>query len=172
MSESPQLGEVLEGYLETAQELLADWTPYVTGVSAKLSAGSYGQPEAAADFPAFAKLVAESAFKAGGQLVRTMAVLGSDFSTTSTEGGYVIEAQKVAVELTLSLKGDLKSVTGQVLPADRVTIVPATLVPPATDFALVVDAQGIKARTYDGFVVAKNPAGAVVQTIPVSRTVG
>ncbi|MCX6397949.1 MAG: hypothetical protein NTV23_15785 [Propionibacteriales bacterium] len=171
MSENLQIGEVLEGYAEATQELVAEWTPYLTGLSGKATSGSYGPTEVADEFPALVQLVAASLFKLSGQAVRTVEVLSSDLTEAPSVDGYVVAAQKVATTLTLKLKGDLVSVTGEVLPMKQVTLVPDHVVAPA-DFDVVADGNGFKARTYDGMVLATDPTGALVQEIFVSVSVG
>lgn len=171
MSEYPQIGEVIEGYAELAQDLLASWAPYLTSVSAKVGANTYGPADASADFSAWAKLVADSVFRIGSEALDALSILSSDFDEKGAVGVYDVDPQKAIVARTLALKGDLKSVTGKVLPKDRIELVPDTLVPPSTQFELVVDETGMKARTYDGYVLATDAAGAV-EEIPVSWTVG
>ena len=63
------------------------------------------------------------------------------------------------------------SVSGQKLPKARVKPVPDTLPPQVTAFDLDIDGDGIKARTYDGVIVATDTSGTV-EEIKVSVTVG
>jgi len=52
------------------------------------------------------------------------------------------------------------SVTGEVLPKGRITFVPDDhLAPGETEFALEVNGNGVKARTYDGWIVATGANG-------------
>lgn len=171
MSEVPQVSEALEGYAVLAQQLVADWTPYLTEVSAKLGSGTYGPDDAGDDFSALAKLIADSLFAIGSEAMDALAILTSDFSEESTIGGFGTDPSKAGTVRTLTVKGDLVSVSGQVLPKGRVTPVPNSLVPPATQFVLDVNGDGMKARTYDGVVLSTDAAGAV-QEIPVSVMVG
>lgn len=170
MSESPQIGEVIEGYAELAQDLLASWTPYLTGLTAKVGANQYGPDDAKADFSVLAKLVTDSMFRIGSEALDALSILSDDFDETGAIDVFDLP-QKVTGHRTLTLKGDLKSVTGKILPKDRIVLVPDTLVPPATQFSMVVDETGMKARTYDGYVLATAATGAV-EEIPVSWTVG
>lgn len=171
MSEVPQISEAVQGYAELAQQLLADWTPYVTGLSTKVAAGTYGPEDIEADFSSLVKLVADSLFAIGSEAVDALAILTSDFSDESTVDGYCTNPAMAGTVRTLTIKGDLKSVTEQVLPKDRVKPVPATLNPKKIAFDLKVDGAEMKARTYDGFVVSTDAAG-VVEEIPVSVTIG
>ena len=171
MSEVPQISEAVEGYAVLAQQLVTDWTPYLTGLSAKAAAGSYGPDDASADFSALAKLITDSLFAIGSEAMDALAILTSDFSEESKVGGFETDPAKAGTVRTLTLKGDLKSVSGQVLPKERVTPVPASLVPPATQFGLDVNGDGMKSRTYDGFVLSTDAAGAV-QEIPVTVMIG
>jgi hypothetical protein len=171
MNEVSRVGEVLEGYAVLVNQLMADWTPYVNDVTTTLSSGSYDAEDAAADFPQLAKLVTDSLMAIGSELVDAYAILTSDFSEQTLVAGYGADPAKATTTRTLTVKGDLVSVSGQVLPHQRVTPVPATLAPTHTQFELDVDADGIKARTYDGFVLVTDAAGSQ-EEIPVTVMIG
>lgn len=171
MTEGSPLGEALEGYGVMVGSLVADWTPYLTALSAKVSADTYGPDDAKAEFPALAKLVADSMIRIGSEAVDALEILTSDFDETSAVAYAVGKTLKVSGTVTLTLTDDLKSVTGEVLPRSKVTIVPATAVVPDLDFTLEVDGNGLKARTYDGYVRATD-ANGVVEDFFVSRTIG
>jgi hypothetical protein len=157
--------------MELADQLIENWTPYVTGVAAKLDANGYGAKEAEADLPVVAKLVTKSALSAGFEALDVAAILTDEFSEQKVVGGFRADPAKSGTDRTLTLKGNLKSVTGPEIPVARVKVVPDKLPPQATDFALEVNGDGLKARTYDGYVVATDPAGAV-EEIFVSVTIG
>lgn len=171
MSEVPQFSEAVEGYAVLAQQLVADWTPYLTGMSAKVGSGTYTQDAASADFSALAKLIADSLFAIGSEAMDALAISTSTFSEESTVGGYGTDAAKAGTVRTLTVKADLTSVTGQVLPKERVTPVPASLAPSSIEFDLDVNGDGMKGRTYDGYVLSTDAAG-VVEEIPVSVMIG
>lgn len=173
MTEGTPIGEALEGYAVMFQALIDDWTPYLDGLSTKVSSGTYGPDDVTAEFPALVKLVAESMIRVGSEAADALAILNSDFDET-TEVEYDVEgALKVTGEVTLALTGDLKSVSGEILPQAYVKVVPATAVAPHLDFVLEVDGtgEGFKARTYDGYVRATDASGAV-EDFFVSRTIG
>jgi len=171
MSDVPRFSEVLEGYQDLASHLLESWTPFISGVSAKVEAGTYDSDEAANDFPTVAKLITDSLMAIGSEAIDALAILTSDFSEETTVGGYATDPAKAATTRTLSVKDDLKSVSGQVLPKERVNLEPDTLAPSHTQFVIDVDGDGLKARTYDGHVVATDEVGGS-EEIFVSVTVG
>jgi len=171
MTDGSPLGEALEGYGVMFQDLVDDWTPYLTALSAKVGADTYGPDEAKAEFPALAKLVVDSMIRVGSEAVDALEILTSDFDETSSEAYHVVKPLTVTGAVTLTLADDLRSVTGEVLPRSKVTVVPATAVVPDLDFTLEVDGNGLKARTYDGFVRATD-ANGVVEDFFVSRTIG
>lgn len=170
MSDVDRFGEVFEGYLELAKDLLASWTPFVTSVSAK--AGTYSSADASADFPAGVKLVADSLMDIGSEAIDALAILTGDFSEEVEVVGYTDPAKSGAAR-TLALKDDLKSASGETLRKELVRIRPAAHVlgPNETEFILKVNGDGLKARTYDGIVVATDNA-VVVDEIFVSVTIG
>lgn len=161
MDELTRLTEVLEGYAELAAELATNWASFLHDLSTKAGTGAYGPDEAAADFPAAARLALTSLMAIGSEAVDALAIMTSDFSEETTEGGLTLPAAKTS--RTLAVKADFTSVTGKVLPKDRITIVPNHLAPGETQFALEVDGDGLKARTYDGWVVATDADGAEVE---------
>jgi hypothetical protein len=171
MSNVPRFSEVFEGYVDLANQLLGSWTPFVSGVSAKVDAGTYDADEAAADFPTVAKLVTDSLILIGSEAIDALSILTSDFSEETTVGGYGTDPAKAATTRTLSVKDDLKSVSGQVLPKEKVDLQPDTLAPSHTQFVIDVDGDGLKARTYDGHVVATDETGDS-EDIFVSVTIG
>jgi hypothetical protein len=161
MSESPQFGEFLEGYGELAQQLLTRWTPFLNAASDKVATGTYGKDDAAADFSALAKLVLDSTVLAGYTALGGMAILNSNFSTEQTTGEFSTDPKLAGTPRVLTLKGDLTSVTGKVLPMDRVAPQPATLPPGSTQFDLDIDGDDIDAGIYRGIVLSTDAAGAV-----------
>lgn len=171
MSENSQYSEVMEGCAELAQKLVADWTPYLTGLSTKMGSGSYGPGDASSDFSALAKLALNSLYDIGSKTMDAISIATLGFTEEETIGGYHTDPAKAGGVRTLKLKGDLKSVCGLVLPQERVTLVPDSLVPSATQFDLEVDKDGMKARTYDGYVLATDQAG-VTEEIFVSVMLG
>lgn len=171
MSNVPRFDEVVEGYALLADELLDSWTPFLTTIAAKVNAGTYDPDAATADFPKLAKLVAGSVIGIGLEAFDALAILTSDFSEEKKISGYRTDPAKAATTRTLTVKDDLTSVTGMTLPKSRVTIVPAQLAPSTTQFVLDVDGDGLKARTYDGYVLATDTAGGV-EEIFVSVTIG
>ena len=88
---------------------------------------------------------------------------------------YAVGAGKAGSTRTLVLKDDLKSFTGEKLLKNRVKIKPDPLSSSDTQFTLEVNGDGVKARTYDGYVVvttATAGAPADVDEIFVSVTIG
>lgn len=171
MNEATRLSEAFEGYAELAKELVDQWVPFVGGVSAKVDAGTYDGDAASADFPVVAKLVADSWFAIGSEAIDALSILTSDFSEDGRVIGYGTDDKKAALTRTLVVKAALESVTGEVLPRRQIAVEPATLPEHQTEFTLVFDAHGLKARTYDGHVVATDTAGET-EEIPVSVTIG
>lgn len=170
MSDVDRFGEVFEGYVDLAKDLLTSWTPLVTAVSAKAGSGAYSLEDAKADFPAAVKLAADSLRDVGSEAIDALAILTGDFSE-DVEVPCFTDPAKTAEQRTLAMKDDLKSVSGQVLPKARVTITPHTLDPQRNRFILKVNGDELKARTYDGVVVATGKAG-VVEEVFVSVTIG
>lgn len=175
MSDFPRFGEAFEGYVERVNELLDEWTPFIKAVSGKIDAGTYDGDSASADFPRVAKLVADSLFGLGSEAIDALAILTSDFSEEE-KVTYSVGAAKAGSTRTLALKGDLTSVTGQVLPKSRVKFKPSTLHSADSAFTLDVNGDGLKARTYDGYVVITTVASATspadVDEMFVSVTIG
>lgn len=176
MSDSARFGEALEGYVERVNELVDEWTPFITSVSARIDAGTYDADAVSADFPKVAKLVADSLIGLGAEAIDALAILTSDFSEAD-EVTYFIGAAKTGSTRTLALKDDLKSFTGEKLLKNRVKIKPDPVSPSDTQFTLKVNGDGLKARTYDGYVVVTTTtAGAVaspdVDELLVSVTIG
>jgi hypothetical protein len=171
MSDVPRFGEVLEGYVDLARHLLQSWTPFVSTVSARVDAGTYDSNAAASDFPTLVKLITDSMMAIGSEAIDAVAILTSDFSEETKVAGYGTDPAKAATTRTLSVKEDLKSVSGQKIPKERVTLKPHTLPPGHTQFVIDVDGDGLKARTYDGYVVATDETGGT-EDIFVSVTIG
>jgi hypothetical protein len=169
MDEVDRFSEVLDGYSELTEELLAAWTPFLSDLSTKLGAGPYGADEAAADFPTAAKLTLQSMIAVGSEAIDAISVMTLGFGETAT-----VDHSKFAKAPTvrsLAVKADLQSVSGETLPKGDVTIHPDQLPPNETDFTLHADGDGIKARTYDGWVVATDPDG-VTSEVSVTVTFG
>jgi hypothetical protein len=177
MSDFPRFGEAFEGWVERVNELLNEWTPFITSVSAKIDAGTYDADAVSADFPTVAKLVSDSLIGLGAEAVDAVAILTADTSEVE-QVTYILGAGKAGSTRALALKGDLASVTGPVLPKGRVKIKPDTLSSSDTRFTLEVNGDGLKARTYDGYVVVTTATAATanapadVDEILVSVTIG
>ena len=169
MDEVDRVSEVLDGYSELTKELLAGWTPFLSNLSTKLGAGPYGVDEAAADFPAAAKLTVDSMIAIGSEAIDALSVLTDPFSDETTEDGVLAKANTARV---LTVEADFVSVTGEVLPKSRITFEPDPLPPGETEFALKVNDIGLKARTYDGWVVATNPNGDADPPVRQTVTIG
>ena len=170
MSDVDRFGEVFEGYVDLAKDLLTSWTPFVTAVSTKANSGTYTANDAEADFPAAAKLVVDSLMDVGSEAIDALSILTGDFSE-DVEVICYCDAAKSGSQRTLALKDKLKSVSGQELDASLVKIKPQPLGGNETQFTLTVNGDGLKARTYDGTVVA-TAGGKVVEEIFVSVTIG
>jgi len=171
MTGDPHIGEVMEGYGVLADQLLKNWTPFLTAVSAKLAAGNYQAKDAEADFGAGAKLFVESMMAIGSEALDAAAIMSSNFDEVVVAGGYDTEIELDQVR-TLTVNDDLTSKSGLTLPKDRVTLEPATLQPQCSHFQTVVNGDGIKARTYDGVVLVTKASGVVVDQVDVTVTVG
>lgn len=171
MAEVPRLTEAFEGYVVLAEELLAGWTPVATDVATKIGSGSYDPDDLAADFSRVAKLLADAWMAIGSEAVDAISILTSSFSEQTSVDGYGTDPQKAGGERTLTIEADLVSKSGKVLPASQVIPVPTTLPPHHTRFRLDVNGAGMKARTYDGHVVATDEDGNA-DAIFVSVTIG
>lgn len=171
MSDDLHLGEVVEGYAVLATELLKEWSPMVSALSTKVAAGNYQLDDAAADFSAGVKLVASSLFAIGSEAMDAVTVMTSSYSEQRLISGYGTDPTRASTVRSLMVKADLESITGRTLPKERVKPVPATLAVGATDFDLAVNGDGMKARTYDGIIVATDASGGV-EEIKVSVTIG
>ena len=171
MSDVPRFSEAFEGYTDLASELLKDWTPLLTAMSTKVGDNGYTPEQAAEDFAAFAKLVTQSLALVGSESLDALSILTSGFSEEIKVGDLSTGSIDASTTRTLAPKGDFVSVTGEVLPKARIKVVPDMLAPNETEFALDVDGTGLKARTYDGFVVATDEAGGTYD-YPESVTVG
>jgi len=171
MSDVPRFSEAFEGYTDLASELLKNWTPFVTSVSAKVGDRAYTPEQAGEDFAAFAKLATQSLALVASEGLDALSVLTSGFSEELEVGDLSTGSVDASTTRTLTPKGDFLSVTGEVLPKSRIKVVPDTLAPNETKFVLDVDGTGLKARTYDGFVVATDEAGGTYDH-PESVTIG
>jgi predicted phage tail protein len=171
MNDVDRLTEVIEGYAVLAGVLLKKWSPFLTVVSAKAAAGSYQATDAKSDFPTAAKLVAETMMAFGSEAVDALSIATSSFSEQMSTSEYTSNPAHAGTTRTVLVKADLVSATGKTLPKARVKPVPDTLAPTLTTFALDVDCDGMKARTYDGVIVVTDVAGDV-EEILVSVTVG
>jgi hypothetical protein len=167
--EVDRFSEMLEGYADRSRELVAAWAPFLNDLSTRLEAGPYGPDEATADFPAVARLTVESIVALGAEAFDAASIMTVSFDEKETVGGLMLA--KASTTRTLTVKDDLKSVSGETLPKNHVTIDPDHLAPQETTFALSADGTGVKARTYDGWVVATDPNG-VSSEVPVTVTIG
>jgi hypothetical protein len=82
-----------------------------------------------------------------------------------------LKFSKAPTVRTLTAKADFKSVTGETLPTSHITFEPDHLEPDETECELRADGNGIKARTYDGWVVATDPNGGTSEA-PATVTIG
>ncbi|HJR90039.1 MAG TPA: hypothetical protein VJ782_07800 [Aeromicrobium sp.] len=176
MSDVPQASEAFEGWVVLANELLGRWTQLASGIAAQIDAGTYDDQAAAAEFPKAAKLGTDSLFLIGSEAVDAISILTSDFSEQTKVTGYGTDPKLAGTTRTLAWKDDLVSVTGEELPQVKARLAPAILPPGQTQFTVEVDGSGLKARTYDGYVVATSAATAAasasVEEIFVSVTIG
>jgi hypothetical protein len=171
MSDVPRFSEALEGFGELATALVKQWTPFLTSVSAKVGAGPYTSNDAAVDFPAFAKLVTDSVIAIGSEGLDAVSILTGDFSEQFTIGALSTGSFSVDSVRTLAPKAAFKSVSGAELPTSHIIVDPATLAPHVTDFSLQVTVTGVKARTYDGSIVATDEKGDTKE-FPMTVMVG
>ena len=171
MNDVPRISEALEGYGDLASDLEKKWTPFLKQVAVRANDGVYTQTDAEADFPAFAKVVADSLFLTAAQAVRALSILTGDFSTTQTVDATAVD--DATTTRKLSVADDFVSVTKEVLPKSRLTMVPDTLAPGEKAFKLVIQEDGMKARTFDGVVVATvtDPSGGTFE-YPQTVTIG
>jgi len=167
--EVDRFSEMLESYADRSRELVTAWTPYLDDLSTRLAAGPYGIDDAAADFPAVAKLTVESMVALGGEAFDVLSILTLGIDEKETVGGLMLA--KASTTRTLTVKDDLTSITGETLPKNHVTVDPDHLAPQETEFTLSADVHGVKARTYDGWVVATDPSGATSE-VAVTVTIG
>jgi hypothetical protein len=171
MDEFKRAGEVIEGWAEATTDLIADWTGYSAALATKLGSGSYGQEEGSADLSIGLRLLTSSAMRMTIEALETWSILTGDFDETLDTGQFATDPLKATGPRSLTVVKDLESVTGAKLPATRVTPVPSTLNTGATVFTLHVDGSGMKARIYDGEVIATDQAGGT-EAVPVSVTIG
>jgi hypothetical protein len=165
------LDKVVKGYEVLADQLLKTWSPYLTAVSTKVAAGNYQPAQAEADFSAGFALAMKSMLAIGSEGLDAISIMTSTFSEQEHVGGYHTDTAHASTARTLTVKADLVSASGQTLPKARVKPSPDTLAPNTTGFDLDVNGDGMKARTYDGVVVATDASGAV-EEIQVSVTIG
>lgn len=171
MTDDLHLDKVVKGYGVLADQLLKTWSPYLTAVSTKVSAGNYQPAQAEADFSTGFALAMKSMLAIGSEALDAISIMTSTFSELEHVSGYHADAAHAGTARTLAVKADLVSASGQALPKARVKPVPSTLAPNATSFDLDVNGDGLKARTYDGLVVATDASGAV-EEIQISVTIG
>lgn len=171
MNDVPRISEALEGFGDLVSDLEKKWTPFMKQVAVRADDGGYSQSDAEADFPSFVKVVADSLFLAVAQAVRALSILTGDFSTTQTVDATAVDDATTTRKLAVT--DDFVSVTTEVLPKSRVTVVPDTLAPGEKAYKLVIDEDGMKARTYDGVVVATvmDPSGGTFE-YPQTVTIG
>ncbi|MCW2786553.1 MAG: hypothetical protein JWP74_3070 [Marmoricola sp.] len=169
-TEAEKFNAVVDGYVELAQDLIAGWTPFLGGLSAKVTSTSFGPEQAAAEFPMFAKLLSDT-------MVRVFCEAGDALSTltTSYDQHSVVHVEFDPVPgagvLTLSLEGDLVSAENDVMPKERFTLVPDKLVPPDTSCDLKFDGAGLQPTSYNGWLVSTDANGAEVARTFVSAMV-
>lgn len=170
--ETQKFAAVLDGYSLMAKELREDWVPYLEQLATRLGSPKTGPAEVAEEFPAFAKLVADSVSRVIGEAGDAVAILSKPFENSVTITVTDDAERKAEVVLTLTVEADLRGMTGAVLPTEAITVVPGELPPGETGFDLVVDEADFAADLYGGFVVATAPDGHVVWrkkvTVPIS----
>ena len=149
-----QLADVAEGYAKLASTLAKEWGGHVSKVAEKLEAGSYSANEAVADLASTTLVVGKSWFLIASEALDAVAIL-TDSKDLPAESSPFVSPLPGA---TLALTGPLVSAFGtDVLPVDRVTVIPSTLDPGQTEFFLRADATGYPGSVYEGEVAASVP---------------
>ncbi|MDQ2648443.1 MAG: hypothetical protein M3Z03_02680 [Actinomycetota bacterium] len=162
-------GEALEGWGQAAQELVAEWTSYASKLTTKTESGSYAAEDGSADFATGLQLVVSSFMKLGVEALDSISILTEEVDPDEDSGVFLTSPSGQV--RTLAIPNDLVSVTGTTLPAAKVTLHPATLKAGEQVFRLEVATKGVKARIYDGEVVATATDGST-ETIAVKVTIG
>jgi hypothetical protein len=171
MSDDVHFDKVMKGYGVLTSQLVTDWSPYVTKVATKLSGGNYQAADAETDFAEGFKLAMESLMAFGFEALDAVSIMTSTYSELEHIHGYHADPAHAGTARTLAVKADLVSFSGETLPKARVTTTPATLAPKDIAFDLDVNGDGMKARTYEGVVVATDASGGI-EEIKVSVTIG
>ena len=147
--------ELLEGYAETARDLVRKWGKYASGVAGKLDSG-YDADSASADWGKGVSLAIETGARLTWEALDAVATL-----TGAPNRPHFVESEFDAPHkgARLALEGDLKNLPGDTLAARRATVIPAQLRPEDTKFTIRADAAGCLAGVYRGKVLASTPAG-------------
>jgi hypothetical protein len=149
------LSDVAKGYAGLAETLRERWCAHISKLSSAVEAEDYGVVEARRDLAGCAFLVAESWFLVAAEAVDAYATL-----TGRQDEPYVVDSEEFESTLpgaALALEGPLAGGYQDVLPVDRVTIVPVQLDLGATTFRLRVNATDRGGDMYIGRVIATAP---------------
>lgn len=148
--------ELLEGYAETAKDLVRKWADYASEVAGNLDSG-YKANRASADWGKGVSLAIETGARLTWEALDAMATF-----TSAPNRPHVVESEFDARQYRgarLTLEGDLTNLPGNTLAARRVTVFPAQLGPKDKKFTIRADAAGCLAGVYRGNVLASTPAG-------------
>jgi hypothetical protein len=152
------LDEVIEGYAETAKDLVRKWRDYASGVATKLDSG-YDADSASADLGVAMSLAIETGARLTWEALDAVAIL----TEAPSRPGWVESTQEFSSPFRgakLELKGDLKNSPGQTLAAADVRVIPAQLGSQQTKFRIRANAAGYPAGIYRGKVLASTPENA------------
>jgi hypothetical protein len=144
------MDEAIEGYAETAKDLVGKWRDYASGVARNMQSG-YTANRASADLGTAVTLAIETGARLTWEAVDAMATLTDAPNRPHYVNSQEFEAPEGA---TLKLEGNLTDRTGDILPDRRVTVIPGQLGSRETRFILRADAAGCPAGVYRGKVSA------------------
>jgi hypothetical protein len=158
-----QMGEAIEGYVETAKDLVHKWRDYASTVAANLDPGPYKADRAAADLGAGVSLAIETGARLTWEALDAIEILAS-----ALDRPYWLEPVEVSTQLEeakLKVEEAFKSRSGDTLPAAAIRVDPSQLGPNERTFKVTANATGCPAGIYRGTVLASTPAGS--EEVPV-----
>jgi len=148
------MGEVVEGYLDTAKKLVSRWSDYGTWVATRLDDGTYDADSAVGDLAGAVQLTLESGARLAWEAVDAWTILGGRL------GPHIVDSGEFSIDLPAAevrLEADLRSPFADILPASMVLIIPVELSPGKTKFKLRAIATGCRAGTYIGLIAGSLP---------------
>ena len=156
------IAAAIDGYSETAKDLVREWSEYASDLSTRFGEDDYTADRAVADFTAGVVLAMQTGARLTWEAFDAMSILagGLDQSYAPKSDTYSTHLSGAA----LALHDDLHNGFEDVLPKSDVEIHPTQLDPGEGTFTLkVTDASGFRAGLYKGMVVASTPDGQTEQ---------